>query len=242
MDTPGLNPDPSSYASQGAGGDKLSQLILEQLAKLGTLADQFTKAGLALEPHKGKVVPGVSRLTLAWLLPQPFGITPPQAVGLPEDYLRLPIGGVETNFTPKQIIEAITTAGPQRIFDMLQLERRRTELFRQLDQVTTDLQLKTRTDQELNDLLALTPDIGDPFGPLDIQRRAIINERNRRQTERNARERLGLVDPLTPGIESRGENVPDPFAVNWPPAGGIADALSIFGFIDALVAALPPDP
>lgn len=52
---------------------------------------------------------------------------------------------------------------------------------------------------------------------------------------------LTTVAPL-PSIESRTQPDGAPSGVNWPSAGGITNALSIFGFIDALVAALPPDP
>lgn len=232
-DQPNLGPDPTTYRAAGAGGPKLPKLppVIEDTGKL---IDHFTEF-MGGKVRAGKVLPGFNRLIITYLAPQPFGVTKPQIFGLPEDYL--PFG-----LTPKQVVEALEQTGPQDLYNKLQFEQRRDLLLSELDKIDGELNLRQRTDTELETLLKVLPPSLDPFDAGSLGAMAIKREQGRRIAEQNRRDRLQLPPLPQPGIETRGDVVTDPAHVDWPTPRGITDALSVFGFIDDLVAALPPDP
>lgn len=232
-DIPPIGPDPSSY--------KVPKKLPPGVDPGAALEEKLLHS-LGFKVRPGKVLPGFNRLIVTYLAPQPIGFVKPQLLGLPEDYLRLPFGGPSTNFTPTQIIEAAITASPDRIAEMMKFEQKRALLHQELDKIEGELQLKQRTDAELETLLKLLPPLGVANDPIDLGRQAVVREQIRRQAEVNRRERLQLPTVTTPSIETRGEKVTDPAHIDWPAAGGITNALSVLGFIDQLAAALPPDP
>jgi hypothetical protein len=236
-----LNPDPTAYRAAGA---KPPPLIPPGLKPETTPGDSFFVTFLhSLGVSKsGAYSLKFNKVALSWLAPAPIGVVKPQRYGLPEDYLGFLFSRPDLKFTPTQVVEAALNTGPQEVFNLLQQQTRAEQYIAQRQAIINQLELSKKTDAQLNLLLQALPPSLSPLDSASIAAQAIRDEQRRRDIDRAARERLGLPNPPAANINERAAEQGVTPGVVWPELGALVNVLTGVGFIDALAAALPPDP